>query len=105
LLARQQRKRFLHRIVAGDKKRIYFDNPKRRKSCDPGQFSTLTPKRQKYPRKKNNALYWWDQKGVVYHEVLKSGQTITGDFYREQIIVCAKHYTKNDQNIKRDSIK
>jgi len=29
---------------------------------------------------------WWNQKGVVYHELLKSGQTVTGDFCREQII-------------------
>ena len=29
---------------------------------------------------------WWDQQGVVYHELLKSGQTVTGNLYREQII-------------------
>jgi len=32
LLARQKRKLFLHRIVTGDEKRIYFQNPKRKKS-------------------------------------------------------------------------
>ena len=32
LLARQKRKSFLHRIVTGDKKWIYFQNPKRKKS-------------------------------------------------------------------------
>ncbi|EFN62484.1 Histone-lysine N-methyltransferase SETMAR, partial [Camponotus floridanus] len=46
LLARQKRKGFLHRIVTGDEKWIYFDNPKRRKSiCDSGKPSTSTPKR------------------------------------------------------------
>ena len=29
---------------------------------------------------------WWDQKSVVYHELLKSGQTLTGNLYWEQII-------------------
>ena len=29
---------------------------------------------------------WWDQQGRVYHELLKSGQTVTGDLSREQII-------------------
>jgi len=43
LLARQKRKGFLHRIVTGDEKWIYFDNSKRRKTiCQP---STSTPKR------------------------------------------------------------
>jgi len=32
LLARQKRKSFLHRIVTGDEKWIYFQNPKRKKS-------------------------------------------------------------------------
>ena len=29
---------------------------------------------------------WWDQKGVLYYELLKSGQTITGELYRQQMI-------------------
>jgi len=32
LLPRQKRKSFLHRIVTGDEKWIYFQNPKRKKS-------------------------------------------------------------------------
>jgi len=32
LLVRQKRKSFLHRIVTGDEKWIYFQNPKRKKS-------------------------------------------------------------------------
>jgi len=32
LLARQKRKSFLHRIVTGDEKWIYFQNSKRKKS-------------------------------------------------------------------------
>jgi len=38
LLARQKRKSFLHRIVTGDEKWIYFQNPKPKKSwVDPAQ--------------------------------------------------------------------
>ena len=29
---------------------------------------------------------WWDQKGVLYYELLKPGQTITAEQYREQLI-------------------
>ena len=82
LLARQQRKGFLHRIVTGDEKWIYIDNPKCRKIvCDLGQPSTSMPKRNIH-RKKAMLCIWWDQKGVVYHELLKSDQTVTGDLYR-----------------------
>jgi len=41
LLARQKRKSVLYRIVTGDEKWIYFQNPKRKKSwIDPAQSST-----------------------------------------------------------------
>nr|KAF6387446.1 hypothetical protein mMyoMyo1_007942 [Myotis myotis] len=29
---------------------------------------------------------WWDQEGVVYYELLNSGETINTDHYRQQII-------------------
>ncbi|EFN88466.1 hypothetical protein EAI_17570, partial [Harpegnathos saltator] len=32
LLARYKRKSFLHRIMTGDEKWIYFENPKRKRS-------------------------------------------------------------------------
>jgi len=48
LIKRQQRKGFLHRIVIGDEKWIFYDNPKKKKYyAKPGQSlpstSTLTP--------------------------------------------------------------
>lgn len=45
LLERQQRKSFLHRIITGDEKWIYFDNPKRKRSwTDPGKPAKSTAK-------------------------------------------------------------
>lgn len=86
LLARQKRKGFLYRIITGDEKWIYFENPKRRKViCDPGQPVKATPKRNIHGKKVLLSI-WWDQKGVIYHELLKQGETVTGDLYREQII-------------------
>lgn len=29
---------------------------------------------------------WWDQKGVIHYELLKPGQSIRGDLYRQQLI-------------------
>ena len=52
LFDRFKRKSFLHRIVNGDEKWIYFDNPKRKKSwTDPGQPSTLQPGRNIHGKK------------------------------------------------------
>jgi len=78
LLARQKRKSFigcLHRIVTGDEKWIYFQNPKRKKSwVDPAQPSTSSSRPNRFERKM--MLYvWWDQEGVIYYELLKSGET------------------------------
>ena len=29
---------------------------------------------------------WWDQKGAVYYELLKPGETVAGDRYRQPLI-------------------
>ena len=86
LFDRFKRKSFLHRIVTGDEKWIYFDNPKRKKSwVDPGQPSTSQPVRNIHGKKALQCI-WWDQKGAVYYELLKPGETVTGDRYRQQLI-------------------
>lgn len=86
LLQRHKNKSFLHRIVTGDEKWIHYDNPKRKKSyVKPGQPSTSTAKPNIHGAKVMLCI-WWDQKGVLYYELLKSGQTIKGDLYRTQLI-------------------
>ena len=41
-----------------------------------------------YSRLQGHALYlyWWDQLGVMYYELLKPIETITGDRYRTQLM-------------------
>ncbi|QQP49497.1 Transposase [Caligus rogercresseyi] len=75
--ARQvQKKVILHRIVTGDEKWIYFENPKRNKSwVTPGEPSTSTPRPNRYGRK-TMLCVWWDQKGVIYYELLKPGENV-----------------------------
>jgi len=51
LLSRQKRKSFLHRIVTGDEKWIYFQNPKRKKFwVDPAQPSISSSRANRFGR-------------------------------------------------------
>ena len=73
LLTRYKRKSFLHRIVTGDEKWIYFENPKRKRSwVTPGKPATSTARPNLYGQKAMLCV-WWDQKGVIYYELLKPG--------------------------------
>nr|KAF6341453.1 hypothetical protein mMyoMyo1_011884 [Myotis myotis] len=86
LLHRHKRKSFLHRIVTGDEKWIYFENPKCTKSwVDPGQPTTSTARPNRLGQK-TMLCVWWDQEGVVYYELLKPGETMNTDRYRQKII-------------------
>jgi histone-lysine N-methyltransferase SETMAR len=86
LLERHKKKSFLHRIITGDEKWIHYDNPKRKKSYGyPGHATTSTAKPNIHGSKVMLCI-WWDQKGVIYYELLPSGQTITGERYRQQLI-------------------
>ena len=70
-----KKKSFLHRIVTGDEKWIYFQNPKRKKSwVDPAQPSTSS--RPNCFGRKTMLCVWWDQKGVIYYELLKPDETV-----------------------------
>ena len=52
LLERYRRKSFLHRIVTGDEKWIFFENPKRKKSwVDLGAPSTSIARPNRFGRK------------------------------------------------------
>jgi len=86
LLARHKRKSFLHRIVTGDEKWIYFENPKRKKSyVNPGQPAKSTARPNRFGRKAMLCVFW-DQAGVIWWELLKPGETVTSERYKQQLI-------------------
>ncbi|GFV72244.1 mariner Mos1 transposase [Trichonephila clavipes] len=70
---------YLHRIVIGDEKLIYFENPKRNRSyVDPGQPFKSTTMPNRFGRK-TMLCFFWDQEGSIYYELLKLSETINSD--------------------------
>ena len=107
LLVRHKRKGFLHRIVTGDEKWIHYDNPKKRKSWgSPGYASTSIAKPNIHGKKVMLCI-WWDQLGVVYYELLKPNETVTGALYRTQLMRLSRalkekrahYYSRHDKII------
>ncbi|MQK85075.1 hypothetical protein EI035_23830, partial [Escherichia coli] len=75
-----------HRIVAGDEKWIYFESPERKRSwVAPGEPPTSTTKPNRYGRR-TMLCVWWDQIGVICHELLKQGETVNTVGYRQRMI-------------------
>ena len=105
LLERQKRKGFLHRIVTGDEKWIHYSNPKKRKSWGlPGHASTSSA-RPNIRADKVMLCIWWDQVGVIYYELLKPNETITGERYRTQLMRLSRALRENGPNTNRGTIK
>ena len=54
-----------------------------------------------------NSCSWWDQLGVVYYELLKPNETITGALYRTQLMRLSRalkekrahYYSRHDKVI------
>jgi len=86
LLARHKRKGFLHRIVTDDEKWIHYYNPKKRKSWRPPGYASTSIAKSNIHEKKLMLCIWWDQLSVVYYELLKPNETITGALYRTQLM-------------------
>ncbi|GFX15842.1 mariner Mos1 transposase [Trichonephila clavipes] len=87
LLARYKRKSYLHRIVTGDEKWIYFENPKRNQSyVDPGQPSKLTARPNCFGRKTMQCIFWDQEEPIYYFELLKPGETVNTDRYKQYLL-------------------
>jgi len=89
-LAEHKKHSFLSRIVTGDEKWVYYENPKRKAAyVDRGEPGQSQSKRDIHCQKLMLCI-WWDHKGVVYYELLKPNETVTADRYRRQLNELAK---------------
>ncbi|GJQ68403.1 hypothetical protein Trydic_g16992 [Trypoxylus dichotomus] len=77
LLQRQERKRFLHRIITCDENLIPYNNPKRKLAwLKPGEPGSSTPKRSTHGSKVMLCM-WWDMQDVVQYELPKPSEAIS----------------------------
>jgi hypothetical protein len=80
-----KKKIFLHKIVTGNEKWIYYDNPVNHKQWhDPDKPPLFTPKREIHV-KKVMLCVWWNQKGIIYYELLAPRQTVNANLYSQQL--------------------
>ena len=97
-----KKKSFLHRIVTGDKEGSITQNIKGKISyVKPGQPAKSTAKPNIHNAKVMLCI-WWDQKGVLYYELLKPGETIIGERYRTQLIRLTRAIAENARNMRPD---
>ena len=85
LLAHNKHEPFLKRLVTGDEKWILYENPEWKRSWSQrNQPSQHCAKPGLHPRKVLLCV-WWDYKGILYSELLSSGDTINSDKYCTQL--------------------
>lgn len=85
LFEKHERKSFLHRIVTSDEKWIYFENPRRLKVwTNPGGVAKSIPKPNRFAKKVMLCIFW-DQKGVLFWNLLKPSQTVNAEVYTHQL--------------------
>ncbi len=85
LLSRHHRDPFLERIVTGDEKWVHYINIRRRRQwLDLSQKPLPDVKANLHPEKIMLCI-WWDIEGVIYFKLLETNQTITADFYSQQL--------------------
>jgi len=85
LLRRAKNTGFFESILTSDEKWISYNNTtKKRQWLSPRQPPKTTPKPD-FHGKKNLLCVWWNTKGLVYFEVLESGQTVNSDLYSQQL--------------------
>ena len=84
-LAKFNKKDFLWKIITGDEKWIYYENPHNKKQwLSPGQTTVATPRKDRFGAKVMLCV-WWDMKGVLYYELLEPKQTVNAQRYSQQL--------------------
>jgi histone-lysine N-methyltransferase SETMAR len=85
LLLRRRNTEWLKQIVTGDEKWVlYFNSTRKHQWVLQEEVPQPEPKPDPH-QKKIMLSVWWDYKGVIYHELLAPGTTVTAALYCTQL--------------------
>ncbi|GBP89672.1 Mariner Mos1 transposase [Eumeta japonica] len=98
---KDERKSVLHQLSLAMKNGFILRILNGKSWVNPGQPSASTAKPDRFG-KKAMLCVWWDQKGVVYYELLKPGETVNTSRYKQQMIDL-NALIENDQEQTRQS--
>lgn len=85
LLSRENSEPFLDRLLTCDEKWVVYKNPTRRRHWLSRTDPVPVTARKEPHEMKVLLCIWWTARGVVHSELLKRGQTITGELYSQQL--------------------
>uniref|UniRef100_A0AAF5DET3 Mos1 transposase HTH domain-containing protein n=1 Tax=Strongyloides stercoralis TaxID=6248 RepID=A0AAF5DET3_STRER len=85
LLQRHDTEPFLGRLVTGSKKWVFYNNPKRKRQKPSLKKTSVSKLESGLNLRKVLLCVWWNTQGIIHFELLESGQTITEDFYCDQL--------------------
>ena len=68
---------------------------KHKQWLDPSKPPLFTPKREIHVKKVMLCI-WWDQKGIIYYELLQPKQTVNANLYSLQLTRLSEALQKND---------
>lgn len=85
LLSRNNNERFLNRIVTGDEKWVLYVNVRRKRQWLNASEQALPKAKADLHQKKVMLCVWWDNKGILYFELLPNNLTINAEVYASQL--------------------
>ncbi|MEZ0498458.1 hypothetical protein [Sphingomonas sp. IW22] len=85
LLHMHRKEDFFPRMVTADEKWVYYENLPRRRSWKKSDEEPVTVAKRGLTHKKVLMCIFWDIRGILYKEFLKSGQTLTTEVYIQQL--------------------
>ncbi|GBM06918.1 hypothetical protein AVEN_147855-1 [Araneus ventricosus] len=86
LLRDQRKEKILGRIMTCDEKCVYYNNTSHKGGLSAPGESAGSVARRALNNKKVLLCIWWDCRGIIYKDCLKSGQTINSAIYSNMLI-------------------
>ncbi|GFW21468.1 mariner Mos1 transposase [Trichonephila clavipes] len=72
-------------MVTGDEKWVTYDNIGRKRPWSKSGEAAQTVAKPGLTARKALLYIWWDWKGIIYYDLLPTGQIVNSDLYCQQL--------------------